>query len=85
VTGLPAEAVEAAARALWARRQKWTAWDDLAEYARQLYLDDARDALTAAVPSLREAWETELRAHSSDRVGDLLTDIARITRGVRDV
>jgi hypothetical protein len=61
VTDLPAEAVEAAARALHARRQKRTAWDELAEYARQRYRDDARAALTAAVPLLREAWETELR------------------------
>jgi hypothetical protein len=91
---LPAEAVEAAARALHARHQKRTAWDDLAEYARQRYRDDARAALAAAVPLLREAWETELREQIAGEIDRMplgfgyrvtRTEAARIVRGVRDV
>jgi hypothetical protein len=88
---LPAEAVEPAARALHLNDCRSTGhdegdcWGEAEKWERAVYLSNATAALTAAVPSLREAWETELREHSSDRVGDLLTDIARITRGSRDV
>jgi hypothetical protein len=64
----PAEAVEAAARALHldyclfsTRHDEGDCWDLTEKWERAIYLSNATVALTAAVPSLREAWETELR------------------------
>jgi hypothetical protein len=65
-TELPAEAVEAAARALYLADRRAApypvaSWDEAPAWERKGYRDDVRAALAAAAPSLREAWETELR------------------------
>jgi hypothetical protein len=64
---LPAEAVEAAARALYLDdcRRTWhderDRWDQRTERERDVWRRRGQPILAAAVPSLREAWETELR------------------------
>jgi hypothetical protein len=65
VTDLPAEAVEAAARALHLDDCRSTGhdegdcWDETEKWERAVYRSNATAALAAAVPLLREAWETE--------------------------
>jgi hypothetical protein len=104
--GVPAEAVEAAARALHLNDCRSTGhdegdcWDETEKWERAVYLSNATAALTAAVPLLREAWETELReqiaveieetpitfdGYAADVQYITLTETAHAVRGVRNV
>lgn len=56
---IPTTAVEAAAKAAHLSKLTGVQWEDLPNWKKRDRLNEARAALKAAAPHMRDAWESE--------------------------